>query len=187
MTSLVFGFFQMQLGVAGVESSADAQVWVLTQPSLMGRSFNPVSFYFVQQQGGLQSIIAHITNTPWDEEHCYVLEYSGSNLWVFDKSVHISPFMPMGLRYEWRFQMQGDYIGIRMQSFERGMKVFSAALSLRPAKQSVLMPLKLRLKYPGQNLLTVVRIYWQAAILKLKGARFYAHPDNTPVLRPRRR
>ena len=45
---------------------ADTQhdIWLLTQPGLIGRSFNPVSFYFVTEQGAVRWIVAHITNTP---------------------------------------------------------------------------------------------------------------------------
>ena len=55
-------------------------VWLLTQPSLVGRSFNPVSFYFVIRGDEIRWIIAHITNTPWDESHCYVLPQQGETV-----------------------------------------------------------------------------------------------------------
>lgn len=158
---------------------AGAEVWLLTQPSLLGRSFNPVSFYIVAQGGDLTGIVAHITNTPWDETHCYVLERGQEDDWTFDKVFHVSPFMPMGLRYVWRFDLSDARLCVTMRLYEEEAHIFTAALNLSPAAPSRWLPLRLRLRYPCQNLLTLARIYWQAFQLKLKGARFHAHPDNT--------
>lgn len=158
----------------------DQQVWLLTQPSLIGRSFNPVSFYFVRDGAELRAIVAHITNTPWDEDHCYVLERRDGDTWVFDKDFHVSPFMPMALAYQWRFTLTDADIRIHMQLLKEGQRIFTAALNLQPTAPSRWLGLKLRLRYPAQNLLTLARIYWQAGLLKLKGAHFYAHPDEAP-------
>ena len=160
----------------------DMQVWLLTQPSMFGRSFNPVSFYFVSQGNQLVGIVAHITNTPWDESHCYVLEQQTEQLWTFDKTFHVSPFMPMDLRYVWRFEVTGERLLVTMQLLDEGERIFTAALNLRPVEQTRWLPLRLRLQYPCQNLLTLGRIYWQALRLKLKGARFHAHPDSTTAV-----
>ncbi len=163
------------------------QVWLLTQPSLLGRSFNPVSFYFLSDAGQLRAIVAHITNTPWDEDHCYVLEQAGDDTWVFDKDFHVSPFMPMNLTYQWRFRITAGQIHINMQLIKGSERIFSAVLNLTPLPASRWLGCKVRLKYPLQNLTTLVRIYWQAAILKLKGAQFYAHPDKSPAAHSRAR
>lgn len=159
--------------------SDDTEVFLLTQPSLVGRSFNPVSFYFVTQQGALQGIIAHITNTPWDEQHCYVLQARGDATWVFDKAFHVSPFMPMALEYRWRFRLRGDRILITMQLLDRGHKIFVAMLNLKPVAPSRWLGVRLRMQYPLQNAATLWRIYWQALRLKLKGAQYHAHPNHS--------
>ena len=171
--------------IAAQNANADAQVWLLTQPSLIGRSFNPVSFYLVIADEELRAIIAHITNTPWDEDHCYVLRQQTGDTWVFDKEFHVSPFMPMQLTYQWRFSITDERIAIQMQLLNDGARVFTVALNLQPAKANGWAPLRLRLKYPAQNLLTLGRIYWQAIKLKLKGAQFYAHSDCTKAVHNR--
>jgi DUF1365 family protein len=161
----------------------ETTIWLLTQPSLIGRSFNPVSFYFVTRGEDIHWIVAHITNTPWDEEHCYVLAQQQADSWTFDKEFHVSPFMPMALRYTWRFSVTADRIDIDMHLFKESQRVFVAALNLKPQPVSTWLGLKLRLTYPLQNLHTLVRIYYQAALLKLKGAHFYAHPNGTSIRR----
>ncbi len=154
-----------------------ATVWLLTQPSLLGRSFNPVSFYFVESEGALVSIVAHITNTPWDESHCYVLAQNADNVWQFDKRFHVSPFLPMDIRYRWCFTVEHGHIRVAMRLARGDQPVFAAHLALRRASLRPLTPLWLRARHPLQNLTTLARIYWQALVLKLKGAPFHAHPE----------
>ncbi len=165
--------------LVGRKLNHDARIWLLTQPSLVGRSFNPVSFYFVTLDGKLHWILAHITNTPWDEEHCYVLAHNGWDSWTFDKEFHVSPFMPMALRYNWRFRIDEQRIAIDMHLLQGEQRVFFATLNLKPQASGFWPALRLRFTYPLQNARTLVRIYYQAALLKIKGARFHAHPDST--------
>lgn len=170
----------------GTDLAEDAAVWVLTQPSLIGRSFNPVSFYFITEKQTLKWIVAHITNTPWNEEHCYVLEQNDAQTWTFDKAFHVSPYMPMDLTYTWRFRLTAQRIDIGMHLFRNKKRVFFAGLYLREHPCSTRQALKLRLMYPLQNLHTLARIYLQAALLKIKGATFHAHPQTSAVRQPQR-
>ena len=74
---------------------------LLTHLRYFGYCLNPVSFYYCFSPAGdvLETIVAEITNTPWNERHQYVLpiESSGARLkhLEFDKSFHVSPFMAM--------------------------------------------------------------------------------------------
>lgn len=155
-----------------------ARVFLLTQPSLFSRSFNPVSFFYVVKQDTLISVIAHITNTPWDEKHCYVLDARNTNEWTFDKAFHVSPYMPMQMQYKWRLKTTANQLLITMQLLDHESCAFAAALSLKAVASNRLACLRLRLRYPLQNTVTLLRIYWQALILKFKGARFHAHPNS---------
>jgi len=69
-----------------------------------------VSFYYVfdATDSRVETIVAEITNTPWKERHAYVLPATdaarrGARAWhfSFEKQFHVSPFLPMGMRYEW--------------------------------------------------------------------------------------
>ena len=85
---------------------------LLTHLRYFGYSFNPVSFYYVfdATDTRVETIVAEITNTPWKERHAYVLPVAGAaraggRAWrfSFEKQFHVSPFMPMDMRYDWRF------------------------------------------------------------------------------------
>ncbi len=96
---------------------------ILTHLRYAGHVFNPVSFYYCFDVDGstLDSIVAEITNTPWGERHAYVLPLMASHQhgrafrWQFDKQFHVSPFMPMDRRYDWRFTTPSEDLRVHMK------------------------------------------------------------------------
>ena len=113
---------------------------LLTHLRYFGYVFNPVSFYycFDPTDRYVETIVAEITNTPWGERHTYVLprekdiSFSNDLHFRFGKDFHISPFMPMDIRYDWSFVTPGHCLHVHMENVKGGEKVFDASLSLRP-------------------------------------------------------
>lgn len=160
--------------------SAD-RVLVLAQPASLAGGFNPVRFYFAyaEEQPHEQpyAILADINNTPWDERFCYVLDgRDGTGCYRFPKRFHVSPFLPMALDYRWRFDVSDEGIVVHMQLIRDGEPQFYAGMDLRrqPLTRGALR--RAAWHHPLQNGTTLLRIYWQALRLKLKGAPFFAHP-----------
>lgn len=158
---------------------------LLTQPRVLGFVFNPVSFYycFDEHDRGLAAIVAEITNTPWHEQHCYVLARDASlepDAWRFRfaKSFHVSPFFPMEHEYDWRFTEPGPTLGVHMRNLARGERVFDATLECerRPLDGKHLA--RFAWLAPAMSATGLAAIYWQALRLKLKGAPFHDHPKH---------
>jgi len=156
------------------------KVQILTQLRTFGYLFNPVSFYFCyDEHGGLDAIVAEITNTPWGERHAYVLDTAGQDdlVFRFDKDFHVSPFFDMDQVYEWRFRVGPDGMGVSMTNFEHAKVVFHVDLSLERRaidRRSLATAL---VRYPLQPLRLHLAIYWHAARLFLKRVTFFTHPD----------
>ncbi len=165
-------------------SRPEGPVMMLTQLRYFGYNFNPASFYYCFDNEGrrVETIIVEIHNTPWGELFCYVLneeQNTGNDkekIYRLSKEFHISPFMDMGIRYEWEFTVPSDSVHILMTSFKKGEKVFSAELSMDRQEMSGRNLSRMLTKYPFMNMKITGAIYWQALNLKIKGADFYAHP-----------
>ena len=156
------------------------RILALTQPASLGHSFNPVNFYFCERQGDLMALLVQVTNTPWGETHCYVLDargrpLCGSHRFDFAKAFHVSPFLSMQGRYCLRLDVRDDRLRIALR-LVGGSAPFSACLSLLAQPFTYSAVLAASLRRPAQNALTLLRIYWQAGRLLAKHVPFFSHP-----------
>ncbi len=162
----------------------EGPIRLLTHARYFGLCFNPVSFYYGYDATGesLEWIMAEITNTPWRERHAYVLPVTDGTMtegglhWGFDKCFHVSPFMAMDRRYQWRLSEPQTHLHIHMQVHDGAQREFDATLSLqrRPMRAGVMAWMLLR--YPAITLKVVAAIYWQALRLWLKRVPVHEHP-----------
>ena len=159
-------------------------VRLLTHLRYFGYRFNPVSFYYCYGGDGetLEAIIAEITNTPWCEQHAYVLD-EGLNSggqekkrYQFDKAFHVSPFMGMNQHYTWHFNAPAASIGIHMDNCENGASLFDATMNLKRCDITSRSLARVLAQYPLITVQVVVAIYWQALRLWLKRTPFHSHP-----------
>ncbi len=157
---------------------------LLTQLRYFGYCFNPVSFYYCYAADGqqLHSILAEITNTPWRERHCYLLPISESEAhgsaqgWRFDKAFHVSPFVPMERRYDWRFQTPADTLRVHMDVLKEDRAEIDTTLVLSRQELSGWALAKSLLLYPFMTLRIVVAIHWQALLIWCRRNPVYDHP-----------
>lgn len=160
-------------------------VWLLAQPRFLGVGFNPVSFILCTEQPGagpgeaLSAILLEVRNTPWNERHVYVLDCRGRprpQHFELDKDFHVSPFLPMDMRYRFRFDVQADRLRIGKENHDAAGRVFAAFMDLERQPARAGGWLTEVLATPPTTVKTLAAIYWQALRLWLRGARFHPHP-----------
>ena len=162
----------------------EGPIRMLTHLRYFGIGFNPVTFYycFDRQDRRVQSIVAEITNTPWNERHAYVLPDLGPAAvlrYRLGKEFHVSPFMPMDLRYDWRFSQPGERLSVHMEDLQDEHKIFDATLTLERREISGAALARALIAFPFMTARVVAAIYWQALRLWLKRIPFHSHPART--------
>lgn len=162
---------------------------LLTHCRYFGFGFNPVSFYycFDRDDTRVEHIIAEVNNTPWGEQYCYLLCESDNEMATDGtsshkqfkpvKDFHVSPFMPMNIQYDWRFNEPEKRLAVHMQNFEDEEKLFDATLDLQyqPIRSATMA--RVLLQYPVITLKVLAGIYFEAMRLLLKRTPIYDHPD----------
>jgi uncharacterized protein len=157
---------------------------LLTHLRYAGYIFNPVSFYYCYGDDSttLECIVAEITNTPWRERHAYVLPVASATskgrrlAWGFDKTFHVSPFMPMERSYEWSFTPPGCNLHVHMRVLDIDRSEFDATLTLKRQRLDGRSLARVLWRYPFMTLRVITAIHWQALRLWLKHNPVHDHP-----------
>ncbi len=167
------------------------RIRLLTHLRYCGYCFNPVSFYYVYRpdEAGLECIVAEVNNTPWGERHCYLLnddlgtDLQGYSRYRSAKVMHVSPFMPMDLVYDWGFSFPADTLNVHMTLRDQhaepdgsAAKVFDATLKLRRFPIHGWRLAWLLFRFPLMTGQVILAIHWEAFRLWCKRVPVHAHP-----------
>lgn len=158
-------------------------VRLLTNLRYFGFLINPISCYYAfDAQERLRFVVAEVTNTPWGERIAYVIPCqpdSNSHLHSFSKQMHVSPFMPMDMTYQWRSNTPGQMLNLNLQNWRDGKQAFNASLSLKYKPATAANLNRALLSYPFMTAKVAAGIYWQALKLFFKGVRYQPHPPRS--------
>lgn len=163
---------------------------LLTHLRYFGFCFNPVSFYycFDVSDSHVETIVAEVNNTPWNEQHCYVLSDKRNEgnrrnkRYRFDKEFHVSPFMDMNTKYDWRFVQPDNRLNVHMENRQNDSqgkcKVFDATMVMRKKPINSISMAKILIQFPFMTGKVIAGIYYQALKLWIKKTPFYDHPKH---------
>jgi len=174
---------------------------LLTHLTYFGYCFNPVSFFYVFNRDGegetghLHGIIAEVSNTPWIEQHPYILHETVAGVAVdrsaqpfnfnasWDKAFHVSPFMEMDYKYNFQFTYPKEDIKIRakMMKLSTGDVWFTANTEVRAIDFNPWNLCYVLLWYPFHTRIIQILIHYEAVKIFIKGVPVFPHPNDADV------
>jgi DUF1365 family protein len=157
----------------------DGKVCLLTNLRYFGYGFNPVSFYFCYDRDQvLRAILAEVNNTPWGEQHCYLIPVKSEQRFIRhqqDKAFHVSPFMDLDMTYQWTLSHPDERLLVQIENQQAGERLFDAALVMKRKTLDNRHVMQMMLSYPLMTFKVIGAIYFEALRLWLKKVPFYAH------------
>jgi DUF1365 family protein len=119
------------LAGAGLPKAA-ARILLLAYPRILGYAFNPISVYFAYDEDDTLIALVYAVRNTFGERHVYVATVEDGDLseagirQTRTKIFHVSPFIDMGTRYNFRILPPGRTVRRRIHETEKGQALLSA-------------------------------------------------------------
>ena len=155
---------------------------LLTMPRILGYGFNPISVWFCHRPDGeIAALLYEVTNT-FNERHSYLVAVPGRTTGpvrqTAEKSFFVSPFMDMGLTYDFTVNPPGAAVSVVVAARRGDTPILTASFAgvRRPLTDGQLV--RAFLTHPLLTWKVTGGIHWEALKVMLKGARYR---DRGPV------
>jgi DUF1365 family protein len=140
-------------------------------------------------------IIAEVMNTPWIEQHSYMLDETIGNVTIkrhqnndifeatWCKKFHVSPFMEMDYQYNFQFSKPSDILCVKSKLIKISTNEiwFTASFDMKRIKFTPINILYILLFYPLHTRMIQVLIHYEAVKLWWKGVPTFEHPNNVDI------
>ena len=151
----------------------------ITIPSILGYSFNPISFYlFLDNKQSLKAILYEVKNTFGDQVHYLSLgDFFNKK---FKKNMYVSPFIEMESHYEISLNIKNcNYFKCNIQQFDLNLKnIFFASLEVQLNSMKEKSLLSFFIKNIFSTFKVILLIHYQSMKLFLKKSKFFSHVKN---------
>jgi hypothetical protein len=162
-------------------------VFLLTHLRYLGYCFNPISFfYFYDSTGGVPVVMAEVHNTFGESTNYWLgpgnreVAKRGMRFRV-PKTLHVSPFLAMGLDYEFALTPPEGRLVAHMNVVDTasngGSALFDATLMLERHDWTSGALLRALAAQPWMSAKVIAAIHWEALRLWIKGVPVFTHPD----------
>ena len=160
----------------------DGQIFLLTHLRYLGYNFNPISlFYCYDNAGALKTILAEVNSTFGETRNYWLsaanqLPGANSRRYRCPKTMHVSPFMPMELDYDFILTDPARRLVAHMNTLDDDGINFDATLTLDREPWSAGTLRHALITHPWMTAKVIAAIHWQALTLYLRKVPVFTHP-----------
>jgi DUF1365 family protein len=148
-----------------------------------------ITYWCTDASGAAVAQVLQVTNTPWGEQHAYVIDRRALVTTPedrrapvrFAKAMHVSPFLPMDCEYELLDAPPAARVELELRVRRAGAVVFEAGFVGRRRALDAAGLRRLAVAHPTQRVLAGIHL--QALQLWRKGATFHSHPRRAEATR----
>ncbi|EQA46596.1 PF07103 family protein [Leptospira broomii serovar Hurstbridge str. 5399] len=167
---------------AGVKEKV-GRVTLVTNLRILGYTFNPVSFYFAEDEFGRPLCsVAEVGNTFGEMKHYFLgketLDARGFRRQE-GKFFYVSPFISLDSVFDFRLNPPADdRLNIRIDALEKGETIMMTTYTGKARRLTDLGLLWMFFKYPFVTFKVISLIHWQALKLYLNKIPFIRKNEN---------
>lgn len=177
------GYVDEVLGTANIDLGG-GPIRLLCMPRMFGHVFNPISIYWCHHADGRLRAMLYEVNSTFGQRHSYLLPIDPHTHDTIvrqscDKALHVSPFMPMDMAYDFVIAPLGETVSTSVNGRMRdGGPMITANFS--GARHDLTDGRLLRdlVAYPLMTVKVVLAIHWEAVKLIAKGLRLQPAPPH---------
>ena len=176
----------------GIEPGPAGRVMLLTLPRVFGYIFNPISIYYCFDEAGAPvATVAEVGNT-FGEMKLFLLRAAdltpgGAFEKLLPKQFYVSPFSSLDLNFDFRLEIPGGKLEVKIDEHDEHNKVFISILTGERREMTNRKLAWFTVKYPLLTLKVIFLIHWHALRLWAKQVPFYAKAANPGQQRDVRR
>lgn len=175
-------YIDRMLQDAGVEVPP-ARVLLVCYPRILGVVFNPLAVYYAYDENDCLIALVYEVRNTFGERHTYVCPIGPEDIseagvrQQCDKIFHVSPFIPMAMRYQFRMLPPGCEIRWRILETDSDGPLLAATFSGVQVPLKTGQILRLVARIPHLTFKIVAGIHWEALKLWIKGIRYISRPE----------
>lgn len=171
---------ERHLADAGIDLQG-GPIRLLAMPRVLGYGFNPLSVYFCHHCDGRLLALLHQVHNTFGERHTYLIpvatpEAASDIRQDCAKTFHVSPFMAMDMRYEFRVRAPDAKLNIVIRGTDADGPIIVAAMAAERRELTDAALLGAFLRTPLLTLKVILGIHWEALRLWRKGLRLHGKP-----------
>ena len=171
---------------AGLDEPA-TRIELACYPRIFGQVFNPLSVFYAYGADGAPVAMVYQVRNTFGESHTYACKIEGGDISPAgirqsrSKLFYVSPFIELGMRYNFRMNLPGETIKWRILETDQSGPLLAATYHGARRALSTGSILACLLQFPLLTWKIVGGIHYEALRLWLKGMRYVPRPAPPPA------